>query len=102
MKRTVFSYLNVQTLAAGNCNSAYSVPSPKIYIIEYFLQNFMLTKCFGHENLELTFRAAPKSIGGPCTLQTIRSTGKNTLQAILTSKKIGMESYSRHIGKSTA
>jgi len=25
----------------------------------------MLTKCLGHENLELTFRAAPKSIWGP-------------------------------------
>jgi len=85
LKRTVFSYLNVQALAAGNCNTAYSVPSPKIYIIEYFLQNYMLTKCLGHENLELTFRAAPKSIWGPCNIQTMRATGKNTLQALVTS-----------------
>jgi len=40
--------------------------------VKYFQQNYMLTKCLCHENLELFFRVAPKRICGPLILSTKR------------------------------
>ena len=53
----------------------------------------------GRGNLELLFKVAPKSIWVHRNIQTMRATGKNTLQALVTSQKNRMGSYSRHCGK---
>jgi len=44
----------------------------------------MLTKCLGRENLELFLGSLQKVFWGPCNIQTMRATEKNTLQALVT------------------
>jgi len=55
----------------------------------------------GRENLELLLRSLRK-VFGPLQQQTTCGTGKNTSQALVTSWKNGMGSYSRHRVKEQA
>ena len=79
---------------------------PIVGLVLKFISNYRVfsTKLYAHKMLgswefRTNFGALQKVFGGPCNIQTMRATGKNTLQALVTSWKNGMGSYSRHRGK---
>ena len=76
---------------------------PIVGLVLKFIFNYRVffTKLYAHEMFgsreELFFRVAPKNIWSPCKMQSKRAT--NTLQALVTSWKNGIRSYSPHRGK---